>query len=405
MNIKELLEKRAALLVEVNKPETTAERFAQIRKDVEKIDFQIAEATKQADEERKLAEKKTADEKAKTDAEERAKRLPNGVLFDQSKVENSAERAKKIEELEKRAKTLKDGGKISIEKRTVVVASAPLGTVASSEINPAFEQVGTLDKLVHITVLEGAGAESYRKPFAKTITEGDITAEGTDYATAEPTFDYATINKIKITAYAEITEEIAKLPAANYIAEVENAVRNALRKKEIGQIIGGNGTGQFVGIVNAPTTIIEATQTKTIATVDENTLDNIIFDYGGDEDVEGDAYLILNKLTLKSFATVKGTDKKRAYDIVIKGNTGTINGIPFVCTSKVAPYATVTAGNPYIIYGKLQGYELTRFAAPEVEKSTDYKFKEGMIAFKACEFVGGSPAMWNGFLKVIKAAE
>lgn len=82
----------------------------------------------------------------------------------------------------------------------------------------------------------------------------------------------------------------------------------------------------------------------------------------------------------------------------------TINGIPFVCTSRLAPFATVEAGKPYMVYGKMKGYELAHFTALEVAKSTDYKFKEGVIAFKVTGFVGGSPAMWNGFASVQKAA-
>ena len=195
------------------------------------------------------------------------------------------------------------------------------------------------------------------------------------------------------------------MPAAQYDTEVGNAVVGALRKKIIAQVINGSGTDELVGIVNAPTSIITAAQRKTIATIDENTLDNIIFDYGGDEDVEGDAYLVLNKLTLKEFAKVKGTDKRRAYDIVVRGNSGTINGIPFVCTSKLAAFGTVTAGNPYLIYGKLKGYELAYFADIEVTKSTDFKFKQGVTAFKASVMCGGSPAMYNGFMTVQKAAK
>ena len=134
------------------------------------------------------------------------------------------------------------------------------------------------------------------------------------------------------------------MPAARYVAEIESAVIGALRKKIIGQIIDGSGTDELVGIINAPTSIITTAQRKTVATIDENTLDSLIFKYGGDEDVEGDAYIVLNKLTLEEFAKVKGSDKRRAYDIVVRGNTGTINGIPFVCTSKLAAFGAVTAG-------------------------------------------------------------
>ena len=396
--LKELQEERAALLVEAAKPETTADRLAEIRKQVDGLNLAIAELRRdEAD--------------AKAEEEKRAARPASGgapapvVVHDDAKIEAQKRNAENAEAIEKRAKALKNGEKVHIEYRAVASSSTALGTVASGEITPAFEQVGTIDKLVNEVHLEGTGAESYKKPFAKTIGEGGITAEGADATPAEPTFDYASINKVKITAYAEVNEEVEKLPAARYDAEVSNAVVGALRKKIIGQIIGGSGTDELVGIVNAPVSIITAAQRKTVATVDENTLDNIIFDYGGDEDVEGDAYLVLNKLTLKEFAKVKGTDKRRAYDIVVRGNSGTINGIPFVCTSKLAAFGTVTAGNPYLIYGKLKGYELAYFADIEVTKSTDFKFKQGVTAFKASVMCGGSPAMYNGFMTVQKAAK
>lgn len=397
MKLKELLEKRAALLAEANKPETTAERFAEIRSEVEKLNFTIAEL--QADE-------RAAADKAAREAELRGARLPNGgeTLVDTNKTPTAEERAR-VEKVEKRAKALKAGEKITLETRAVTTAATALGVVASGDINPAFEQVGTLDKLVNETHLEGTGAESYKKPFEKNIGEGEIVAEGEGpNGKAEPSFGYADIKKTKIVAYAEVSEETEKLPAANYLAAVDTAVVNAWRKKLVGQIVNGSGNDELVGIVNAPTTIIEASQRATIATIDENTLDEVVFGYGGDENVEGDAFLILNKLTLKEFARVKGSDKKRAYDIVVKGNTGTINGIPFVCTSRVAAFGKVTAGNPYLLYGKLKGYELTYFTDLEVAKSTDYKFKEGMIALKVTGIVGGSPAMWNGFMSVQKAA-
>ena len=397
MKLKELLEKRAALLAEANKPETTAERFAEIRSEVEKLNFTIGEL--QADE-------RAAADKAAREAELRGARLPNGgeTLIDTNKTPTAEERAR-VEKVEKRAKALKAGEKITLETRAVTTAATALGVVAGSDINPAFEQVGTLDKLVNETHLEGTGAESYKKPFEKNIGEGEIVAEGNGPASnAEPSFGYADIKKTKIVAYAEVSEETEKLPAANYLAAVDTAVVNAWRKKLVGQIVNGSGNDELVGIVNAPTTIIEASQRATIATIDENTLDEVVFGYGGDENVEGDAFLILNKLTLKEFARVKGSDKKRAYDIVVKGNKGTINGIPFVCTSRVAAFGRVTAGNPYLLYGKLKGYELTYFTDLEVAKSTDYKFKEGMIALKVTGIVGGSPAMWNGFMSVQKEA-
>lgn len=403
MNIKELMEKRAALLAELKNPDVTAERFAEIRSEVDRLNFTIAELQKDADAEeaRKAAER---------DAELRAARVPNGgngTVFDQSKQISEEERKKAAEELETRAKALKAGDKITvaIEQRAVASSSTALGTVVSDEINPTFEQVGGLYKHVNEVHLEGTGAESYKKPFVKNYAEGGITKEGEDYTDAEPTFGYAPINKVKITAYAEVNEEVEKLPAARYLAEINKAIVAAWYKKLNGQIVNGSGSEELVGIVNAPEAIIAKSQRKTIAAIDENTLNTLIFGYGGDEDVEGDATLVLNKLTVEEFAKVRGSDKKPVYNIVVRGNSGTINGVPFVCTSKLAPFATVEAGNPYLIYGKLKGYELAYFADLDVQKSSDYKFKNGVIALRVSGFVGGSPAMYNGFMSVEKAAK
>lgn len=405
MKLNELLEKRTALLNELRNPETTAERFAEIRAEVEKINFLISEAQKDEDAE-------AARNAAKRDEELRAARNPaakDGTVFDTSKAKNEEERANEAAELETRAQTLKEGKAISVkvDRRAAVASSqTALGVVASDEINPTFEQVSTLYKAVNEVHLEGSGAESYKKPFVKTIGEGGVTKEGTDYTDAEPTFDYASINKVKITAYAEVNEEVEKLPAARYLDEINKAIVAAWYKKLNAQIVGGKGgSDEIVGLTAAPAAVIDKAKCeKTIATIDENTLDTLIFNYGGDEDVEGDATLVLNKLTLEEFAKVRGSDKKRVYNIVVRGNSGTINGVPFICTSKLAPFATVENGNPYLLYGKLKGYELAYFTDLDVQKSTDYKFKQGVIALRVSGFVGGSPAMYNGFMSVIKAA-
>lgn len=234
MNIKELLEKRAALLAELQKPETTAERFAEIRSEVDKINFTIEQIRKDDSDKRAEEERKAAEE-----ADARAARLPNkgGVIFDQGKVQTDEKRAAEKEETEKQRKALKNGEKIAIEMRAAVASgSTALGVATSGTLNPAFEQVGTLDTLVNVVHLEGAGAESYKKPFVKAYGEGVITEEGKAPTTsAEPTFDYADINKVKIVAYAEVNEEVEKLPSANYMAEVDAAssargVKNSFRR-------------------------------------------------------------------------------------------------------------------------------------------------------------------------------
>ena len=393
--MKELLEKRAEIVQKMKdfltgKTTMTDAEYDELRKKLERLDLAIAE------------DGKTIPDGDEAEARAKSGRKPTVPAVDTRENKEEEQRKAAAEELETRAKKLKNGEAVKFEARAVTTSSTPLKTEVSRTLNPAFEQVGTLDRLVDVTPIEGG--ESFEQPFVKSFSSGGITEEGADYTSAEPTFGYAPINKVKITAYAEVTEEVKKLPAANYLAEVEKAVRAAMRIKKIQQIINGTGSsnGQFVGIANAPTDIIAATETKTIATIDEDTFDEIVYSYGGDENVEDDAVFIMNKLTLRQFAAVKDEYGHSVYDIKLYGNTATINGIGVVLTSHVAAYGAVTAGNAYIYYGKLKGYKLVEFSGMEVAMSTDYKFKQGQIAFRASQFCGGSPAIFNGFLKVIK---
>lgn len=39
----------------------------------------------------------------------------------------------------------------------------------------------------------------------------------------------------------------------------------------------------------------------------------------------------------------------------------------------------------------------------DAQKSTEYKFKQGQIAYKACVFMGGNVVAKNGFIRVKNA--
>ena len=138
----------------------------------------------------------------------------------------------------------------------------------------------------------------------------------------------------------------------------------------------------------------------------DTTLDEIVFNYGGSEEVEGTAVLILNKLDLLAFAKVRTTTKEKFYDIKSNGNTGFINGIPYLINSACAALTQqATEGGSYCMaYGNLKNYKLVEFSATEVKRSTDYKFKEGMIANRGVTMIGGNVVRKNGFIRIKKAA-
>lgn len=306
------------------------------------------------------------------------------------------------DETEKRAAEV---GKDLIENRTVTVTTSKvvLPKTSSTTINGSFNQISSLIDAVNTIPL--MGGESHAQPYEKTHGEGGYTAEGTDYTDADTITDYALINKSKITAYSEHTEEVEKLPAANYAGVVQGGIGKALRSMITKQIlVGDGGADKIVGIFSAQAKAIDPATDKEIAKVDEKTLDEIIYSYGGDEDVEEQAVLILNKADVKAFATLRTTDGKKVYDVKSYGNTGTIDGIPYLINSACKPLDKAATGDYVMAYGVLKNYELAIFSDTDIQRSSDYKFKQGIISHRGSVFVGGNVVSHNGFLRLKKAA-
>lgn len=305
-----------------------------------------------------------------------------------------------LEASEKRGQELMENRAVTVGSGNVVL---PKHT--ASDIRPTFNEVSTLIDRVSTKTLKGG--ESYQQPYLESYGEGDYTTEGNDYANAETKFGYADITKAKVTAYSEDTEELQKLPAADYDGEVMKGITVATRKKLTREILIGTGaTNRLVGIFSTAAKAIDAATDLEISKIDASTLDDIIYSYGGDEDVEDAAVLILNKKDLKSFAKLRTSDGKKVYNVVSHGNSGTIDSVPFIINSacKAVSDAATTAGQFNMAYGPLSNYQLTIFSDMDVQRSTDFKFKQGMIAHRGSVFAGGNVISKNGFLRVKKAA-
>ncbi|PFF00499.1 phage major capsid protein [Bacillus thuringiensis] len=298
-------------------------------------------------------------------------------------------------------------GQALMENRAVTVGSGNvvLPKHSASDIRPTFNEVSTLIDRVLTKTLKGG--ESYQQPYIKNYGEGDYSTEGGDYTTADTQFGYADITKAKITAYSEDTEELQKLPAADYDSEVMKGITVATRKKITREILIGTGaTNRLIGIFSDAAKAIDPATDLAISKIDASTLDEIIYSYGGDEDVEDAAVLILNKKDLKAFAKLRTDDGKKVYNVVSNGNSGTIDGVPFIINSacKAVSDAATTDGQFNMAYGPLSNYQLTIFSDMDVQRSTDFKFKQGMIAHRGSVFAGGNVISKNGFLRVKKAA-
>ena len=311
----------------------------------------------------------------------------------------AATRKDNKDELEKRGVDLK-------EKRTIVVSSDEilLPQHVDSTLAPyPFLEVSTLVDKVKVVNL--SGGETYTKSYVKGHGEAGLTEEGQAYSETEPEFGYCTITKVKITAYTEITEELEKLPAIPYQEEVLKNINISLRKKISQQILLGLGdSNTFTGIFSSKAVALADSSPLELTAIDENTLDDIVFAYGGEEDVEGGAVLILNKNDLRAFAKLRTKEGRKIHTIDYKAQT--IDGIPYIINSncKAITDPNTKAGDYCIAYGALTNYEVPIFSPVEVAKSTDYKFKDGIICYKSSVFTGGNVVGYNGFLRIKKGA-
>lgn len=385
----EILEK--AMIESEDKEERAkaGETLTQLRSELteaEKLLQEEEEKERMADEEEKEGEERGA--------EERRLQVIGSYGMRGAAVPASMESREKEmnEQLEKRGADLK-------EKRAVKVSSGELllPKHTGNVLNDTFNQVSTLVDRVQTENLNGG--ESYEEAYIKSYGTGGITGEGEDYVEAEPEFDYAPINKIKITAYAEISEEVKKLPNIDYARKVQEACRIALKKKLSQQIIAGTGTGEMFGICASPKAI-DAAKDVEIEEIGLNTLNEAIFGYGGDEDVETMATIILNKVTLKALSEVRKENGDPAYKIDVKNRT--IDTIPYIINSNIPDFATATAGKHFMLYGDLNAYKTAVFSPVEIIESNDFKFKQGMICFRASVFVGGNVVKQDGFIRLKK---
>jgi HK97 family phage major capsid protein len=296
------------------------------------------------------------------------------------------------------------------ELRAVSIGGGSLvaETKYKRELNPTFNEVSRVIDTVNTVPL--IGGESYEAGFEISSGEGDYTTEQGNYAEAEPKFGYVSIGKAKITAYAEMTDESMKLPNVDYQSRVRASIVKALRKKVSKQIlVGPGGANAITGIFNAPAVVIPVETDLTITEIDGDTLDNIVINYGGDEEVEGVGYLMLNKKDLAAFAAVRDANGRKLYKIKTSGSTGTISSdesfeVPFIINSACpALSAEATEADTYCMaYGMMMGYELPIFSPLTVEESRDFKFRTGHIAYRGSVWAGGNVAMYKGFIRVKK---
>ena len=294
------------------------------------------------------------------------------------------------QERELRAKKFVETRRMSIENkevRSVLVSSGKLATPTEVDgINgTGFAPVSSIIDLVKVVNCEGMG--SNKVAYEVTDAVADAQTEGGSAKTSDPTFDFVTITPTSVAVLSSISKQAKKQSPLQYEAKVKESAMIALRAKAS-------------AIVTNAVLASALTEAKPITKLDEKALRSIVLGYGGDEGVEGEAYLFLNKADLITLGEVRGTNEKKAvFEITPDAsnpNTGIIKDGGLVvkyCLNK-----NLTAGT--MLYGQPKHIELDLFSNYEIAVSEDFYFDKLMDAIRGDVELGADVIAKNGIIKV-----
>ena len=355
-------------------------------------------------------------EEAKTATEERLKAL--NAEADQLAAEMATLETRKAigEKLERKIETEAPAGEI--EKRAKDLRESRAVTMATTGlVKPVGNSKDTKDMLGSaysamvdlVDAVDCEGMSEYKVAYVDAINAAAKATEATAATDADiVTFGYASIKPVKVSAYNEVSHEVLKQTDSRYYETIRAKAIDALRKKLSDFIMNSDAasTPVFIGIKDAGA--IAAATDLEITAIDATTLRKIALSYGGDENIVGAGYLMLNKKDLVAFGDVRGTNEKRAvYEITPDAqnpNTGVIRdgglAVRYTINSNVKALADASAGDYIMVYGVPRAYQMGIFSQAQVRVAED--LKKDVLQIRADIMAGGNVVVKNGFVRVKK---
>lgn len=312
----------------------------------------------------------------------------------------------------KRCKEFQRTGRMVYENARSLVKRAAVTTGSSGVVGPtgvgqindlAGNTISGLIDLIKIT--DCTGMSSYKVPYEASDPEASDFTDGQAPSESEPTFGSVELTPKLSGLLAYISREIRKQSPALYEEKVQAAVRRALRRILSEKAV----TALLASGLNTTMALTGATGKELFT---PTLLSDIILSYGGDEGVDGVAYLMLNKADLKAFAAVRGTNEfLPVYSITPDpGNPslGTIkdnNGLScrYCLNKNITSLATATlngSAQKTMVYGNPQCLEMGLWGGVEVNVNEGYKFGEGLLTIRGEVMSATDVTVKNGFVVV-----
>ena len=300
-------------------------------------------------------------------------------------------------DLEEMGRSMMAGERVRIDivdvaanlRRNEGIAMGTLVTPAGggSQIHDGF--AGAVSGLINqVNTVNLHGLSGWEEPYVVSdpvaVGVDPMTVNGATRATTDPVFAKAGMTAYEANVTSYVPKAAADLSPAQYAAKVQEMALRSLQRKAVALMINGDGTAspKMHGILNAKNTE-GANIFASIAgvnAIDEDTLAQMVFGYGGDEMTGGFARLLLTKANLEAFGKLKGDNEKTplyeiTFDTGSGGNTGTIKR-----GGLIVPYTICSAmGAKKLAYGDPFNYMLTLFGDYLISTDASYKAAERLI--------------------------
>lgn len=321
--------------------------------------------------------------------------------------------------MEKRAETFKKESAVKIpadEIRSMLISSGEIAT--PTKVGGITDPLASVSSIIDMATVEDmAGCGAYKQAYIKAWQDAAAGTEGSAPSPDDLDVGIVNINPQMVNVLTYVSKEIRKQTPLQYLAKVQEGAAIALKKKIAGDIISGNGSTAIYGIYNAVDKDNDAMiQTVNVSAIGATTLRDIVFAYGGNDNLFGSVgvCLFLNKKDLIAFGDVRSeTTLQAVYEIIPDGtnpNTGIIKdgglSVKYCINASCAALSdsNTAADSKTMIVGDPANYKLGLFGDYEVVVSEDYKFAEGLLAVRGEVTVGGNVIKGNGFVVVKKVA-
>lgn len=292
------------------------------------------------------------------------------------------------------------------QRNSTTLATGTLVTPAGAGTNIRDGFASQVSSLIdQVSAIDLTGISLYEEPYVVSELEAQCGAvaetAGTARTATDPTFAKAAIKPYEVSVTSFVDKNLGNLNPANYAAKVQAMAMRALRRKINEMIVNGDGQGSpsMFGLTNAKNTAGTAIFAEKAlgAAISFDTLDTLVFAYGGDEEVGGNARLVLSKASLKAIGALRGTNEKRRL-FKITPDAGNPNTGVIEDGGTIIPYTISSAIGAKLGYGDPANYELGLFGDYLIRVDTSVKSIERMHAILGDVMVGGNLVVDKGFV-------